>query len=170
MWVLLATWIVGDDGLELGEGDRWTTVLEVSLDGAEPVDSGSPLTFELADDPLSIAGPNYFIVARVLSDEISGPFLDAGGIAMTPSALVRWPLGTVLAFKSELRGGWYPFIPAPAHLTFDGEVRRLFIRQWDAVPDGAPNSYRPDRDSLRTRPIQRIQTWETSGDWTARTR
>jgi hypothetical protein len=161
MWVQLASWIVGDDGLELGEGDCWTTVLEVSLDGAEAVESGSPLRFELGDDPFSVAGPNYDIVAKVLSDEISGSFLDAGGITLTPSALVGWPLGTVLAFKSELRGGWYPFVPAPAHLMFDGEIRRLFIRQRTAVPDGDPNSFRPDPETVRFVPIQRIQTWET---------
>jgi hypothetical protein len=164
MWVQLATWIVGDDGLELGEGDRWTTVLEVSLDGAEVVDSEDfPLRLELAHEPFSVAGANYDIVARVRSDEISGSFLDAGGTTLTPSALVGWPVGTVLAFKSELRGGWYPYVPPPDHLTFDGEVRRVFIRQWDAVPDGAPNSYRPDRETVRFRPIQRIQVWETFG-------
>lgn len=164
MWVLLATWIVGDDGLELGEGDRWTTVLEVSLDGAEAVDADPPLRFELADNPFSVAGPNYDIVARVRSDEISGLFLDAGGITLTPSALVRWPLGTVLAFKSELRGGWYPLTPPPVHLIFDGEVRRLFVRQRTAVPDGAPDSFRPDPETVRFHPIQRIQMWETARD------
>jgi hypothetical protein len=163
MWVLLANWIVGDDGLEIGKGDRWSTVLEVSLDGAEVVDPSAPLRFELTD-PFSVAGPKYDIVARVLSNEISGLFLDAGGVTLTPSALVQWPLGTVLAFKSELRGGWYPTIPPPAHLIFEGEVRQLFIRQRTAVPDGDPNSFRPDPKTVRFDPIQRIQTWETFRD------
>lgn len=162
MWVVLAKWIVGDDGLELGEGDRWSTVLEVSLDDAEAVDSGSPLRFQLADnDPFSVAGPKYDIVARVLSDEISGSFLDTDGINLTPSALVQWPIGTVVAFKSELRGGWYPIIPPPGHLMFHGEVRQLFIRQRTAVSDSAPNSFRPDPETVRFHPIQRIQMWET---------
>ena len=163
MWVVLEPWIVGDDGLELGEGDRWRTVLEVYLGGAEVVDDSSPLSFELTGDPLSIAGPNYDVVARVLSSE-QGHYLDAAGVTLTPSALVQWRDDTVLTFQSELRGGWYPVIPPPDHLIFDGEVSRLFIREWDAVPDGTPNSYRRDPQTLRTRPIQRIQTWETVGD------
>ena len=163
MWVLLSTWIVGDEGIELGEGDRWMTVLEVSLDGAEAVDSHSPLRFELVGDPLSVAGPSYDIVARVQSNETSGSFLDAGEVTLTPSALVQWPSGTVLAFKSELQGGWYPFIPPPKHLIVDGEVRQLFIREWDAVSDGAPDNYCPDPESLRVRSIRRMETWEISG-------
>ena len=82
---------------------------------------------------------------------------------MTPGAFVHWPSGTVLAFKSELRGGWYPFVPPPEHLIFDGQVRQLFIREWDAVPEGATNSYRPDPETLRVRSIQRMEMWETSG-------
>jgi hypothetical protein len=163
MWVLLATWIVGDDGIELAKGERWKTVLEVSLGDAQVVDSDSPLRFELIGDPLAVAGPTYGIVAKVLREETSGSFLDAGGVTLTPSALVRWPSGTVLAFKSELRGGWYPMIPPPEHLIFDGEVRQLFIREWDAVLDGAPNSYRLQPETLRVRSIQRMETWETSG-------
>jgi hypothetical protein len=164
MWVQLATWIVGDDGLELGEGDRWRTVLEVSLGDAEVVDADSPLGFELVGDPLSVVGASYNILARVHSAETTGSFLDAGGVTLTPNTLVGWSAGAVLAFRSELRGGWYPFAPPPDHLIFEGEVRRLFIRQWDAVPDGASNSWRADPQTLRTHAIQRIQMWETAND------
>lgn len=160
MWVVLASWIVGDDGLELGEGDPWTTVLEVSLDGAKAVESG-PLRCQLGDDPFSAAGPHYDIVAEVRSDEVCGSFLDAGGINLTPSAEVGWPQGTLLAFKSELRGGWYPLIPPPAHLMFAGEIRRMFVRQQSAALDGSPSSFRPYREAVRFLAIQQIQTWET---------
>jgi hypothetical protein len=162
MWILLATWIVGDDGLELGEGDRWSTVLEVSPHDAEVVSPHSPQRFELVGDPLSVAGPRYDIVARVRSDEASGSFLDAGEVYLTAS--VHWPPDTVLSLKTELQGGWYPAIPPPDHLIFDGEIQRLFIRQRTAVSDGAPNSYRPDLATARFRQIERIQMWEAARD------
>jgi len=39
-------------------------------------------------------------------------------------------------------------------------VRQIYLRQWDVVPDSELNSYRPDPDSVRIRPIERMQIWE----------
>lgn len=162
MWVVLASWIVEDDGIELGEGDRWATVLEVELESAVEADSLIPLGFQLVGDPLSVEGYEYDVIAKVLYNETSGHFLDAGGVILTPHALVTWPIGTVLAFRSALRGGWYPIIPPPVHLIFDAEVRQLFIMEWDLVLDSEPNSYRRDPGSLRFRPIRRMEMWENA--------
>ncbi len=32
------------------------------------------------------------------------------------------------------------------------------------MPDGAPDSFRPDPETVRFHPIQRIQMWETARD------
>jgi hypothetical protein len=162
MWIVLQSWIVGDDGLELGEGDRWSTVLEANLDGVEVMSPDSPQRFELVGDPLTVLGPRYDVVATVRSNDQSGSFLEAGAVNL--AAYVPWPTGTVLSFKSELQGGWYPFIPPPSHLNFNGEIRRLFIRERWAVWDGTPNAYRPDPNTARFRRIERIEMWETAGD------
>jgi hypothetical protein len=163
MWTVLRDWVVGDLGIELSAGEPWSTVLEVSTADAEPLPSEGPFRCEIANDPLSIAGPVYDIVARLDRDENSESFLDADGIILTPQVFTPWPSGTVLAFQSELSVGFDLRDPAPEHLVHNFTVQQLFIREWDAVSDGAPRSYRRDPQTLRIRPIQRMQMWELSG-------
>jgi hypothetical protein len=160
VWVRLASWIVGDSGLDIAVGGDWETVLEVSLSGAGPVDPSTPLGLTPIYDPLSIAGPVYEIVARIAEDETSGLHLDAGVAILVPSAYNEWPSGTVLTFRSELAGGRYPLIPPPKLLLRNGSVRQIFLRSWLAVPDNDPNSYRSDLSSLQVRPIDRISAMD----------
>jgi len=67
-------------GFELGEGDRWRTVLEVSLHGAEVVDPHSALRYELVGSPLSVEGPSYETSWQECSQTNSASLLDAGGV------------------------------------------------------------------------------------------
>ncbi len=164
MWAELASWIAQDDGLELTVGDRWKTKLSVSLDGAKELDESAPLGFHLLHEPRSIEGPRYQISARIRQDADFGVILDAGPVLMEPSSFTGWPDGVVLGFESPLFAGPGLDLRSEHPVSREWRVRRINLRQWDAVPDIEPNSYRPDPDSVRIRQIERMQIWEDEKD------
>jgi hypothetical protein len=160
MWVQHSTWIVQDEGLELAVGDTWSTRLEVSLADAVEVEDSAPTGITLADPAMTVGGPTYDIVARMLGDQLARRYLQAGTYTMAPLGVSNWPIYTVMKFSSEIhaRPCWISEPPDP--LSQSWEVRQIFIRQWDAVPDDRPNSFRADRSSVRFRAIERMRMWE----------
>lgn len=161
MWVQHAIWIVQDDGVEVGVGDRWETRIEVSLSDAQTVADSAPSGIDLISEPLSVQGPRYSIVGRVLEeDEHHGTRLDVGDLLVAPTSYQTWPVGTVLSFQSELYAQPSMTTEPPDPLIRSWMVRQLFVRWWKAVPDDEPNSYRPDFASVRFRPIDRMRMWE----------
>jgi hypothetical protein len=160
MWVQVSTWIVQDDYVELGVGDRWKTVLDTSPpDNAEEMDPSTPLGLSLATEPLSIVGPVYDIVGEITEDKTAGNYLDTGSAILIPRSFRQWSPGTVLRYRSELRGGWNEMINPADVLLFSGVLRQLYVRWWKAVPHDEPNSYRADPDTVRFRPIERMSPW-----------
>jgi hypothetical protein len=159
VWIQLSNWIAGDDGLDLGVGDPWSTVLDAYSEGAEVVDSSTPLGLDLADELPFSAGPTYDIVGRTFEDESAGTCLDTGSAILTPHGYHDWPLGIVLKMRSELRGGWYPTIPPPDVLLYSGTIRQVLVRWWKAVSTGEPHSYRADPDTVQFRPIDRMNSF-----------
>lgn len=83
MWVQVSTWIVQDEYQELGVGDPWSTVPYVGTDEAEEVDPSTPLSLNLASDPLSVVGPVYDIVGRHMDDESVGHIADLSAFSTT---------------------------------------------------------------------------------------
>jgi len=164
MWVQVSTWVVQDDYRELGVGDPGKTVLDACLpDDVEEVDSSTPLSLILADEPLFNIGPAYDIVGRMVEDEAVGDYLDTGSAQLIPRrsrSWRQWPSRTVLRFRSELSGGWYEADPTPDILLFSGVIRRLLVRWSQAVPGDYPNSYRADPSTVRFRSIERMSPWE----------
>ncbi len=120
MWVWHSIWMVQDDGIELGIGDTWETKLDIYPEGAREVDPETPLALDLVGDPLSVEGPRYEIVARVVEYKRIGIYLDTGAVKIEPQHLFafrgihedpdeleprRTLAGTVLSFQSELQAG-----------------------------------------------------------------
>jgi hypothetical protein len=156
-------WIVQDDGVELGVGDRWQTRLEVSLTTAEEVAPGVAPTIRLSGDALSVEGPTYDIVARVEHDETIGGFLDTGAFQVAPDSYNTWPVGSVLRIRSELSARPCPFSEPPDPLIREWTVERIFVRRWGAAADSDPNSFRRDLADVRFQPIERMSMWGDEG-------
>jgi hypothetical protein len=154
-------WIVQDDGVEVGVGDRWDTRIEVSLADARTVSDPVPVGLELIGQPLSVGGPRYRMVGRVLEDdEHHGARLDVGALVVAPTSYEARPAGTLLTLQSELYAQPSRMNAPPDPLIRRWTVRQIFVRWWNAVPDDRPRSYRPDPVSVRFRPIDRMRRWE----------
>lgn len=157
MWAQLSTWRVQDGQFpELAVGDIWNTRFEVFLDSVEEVASSTPLGIAMIGDPLTPVGPLYEIVGRVLEDEV-GISLDAGDLDVAPTPYSTWPAGTVLRIRSELCGSEALDNEPPDPLIRGWRIRQLFIRYAKAVPDGDPNSWRPDWTDVRFRAVDRMR-------------
>jgi len=164
MWVELATWIAQDDRLELTVGDHWTTKLSVSLDRAEEVEASAPLGIHLLAEPPSLDGPRYEVTVRVKRDPDFGVILDAGSLLLDSSSFTTWPDAVVLRLESPLLAGPGLDLRSDHPAWREWRVRQIHLRQWDLVPDSEPNSYRPDPNSVRIRPIERMQIWQDEKD------
>src|SRR5579863_8238230 len=97
---------------------------------------------------------------RVVEDDAAGTSLDAGDLVVAPTAYSTWPAGTVLRIQSELRGSEALESEPPDPLIRGWRVRQLFIRYTKAVPDGDPNSWRPDWTDVRFREVDRMKMWD----------
>ncbi len=161
MWVQNSIWIVQDGGVEVGVGDLWDTRIEVSLADAREVPNSTPLGLDLVGEPLSVEGPRYSIVARVLDeDDNHGTRLDVGSLVVGPVSYETWSVGAVLSLQSRLYAQPSLTLEPPDPLIRSYTVRQLFVRQWTAVPDDEPNSWRPNLASVQFRPIDRMRMWE----------
>lgn len=156
MWVRLSTWMVSDEGLDVGLGDTWESILDLVDTNAEEVDQSTPLALHFVGDPFLIAGPVYDIVARRDDDH-----LDCGKAILGPVGGYRpWSPGAVLRFRSELKVGWSETTSPPDVLLYASTVRQLYVRWWRAVPVvGERDTYERDPDSVRSRPIGRMNPW-----------
>jgi hypothetical protein len=166
MWVQLSSWVVQDDGIDLAVGDLWTTQLAVSLERAEELEDSAILGFQLLNEPRSIEGPRYHVVARVTEDEDFGTILDVGQVPMNPTAFTAWSDGAVLKVESQIVAGQFLDARSEHPAWREWRVSQIHLRQWDVVADADPNSYRPDPATVRFREIERIQMWEDEKDRT----
>ena len=164
MWAELEMWRVQDGQFpELAVGDTWATRLEVILDHPEEVASSTELGIRLVHDPLTPPGPRYEIVARVDVDATHGAFLDAGELVVALDGQTDWPSGTTLRFTSGLIGSEALFSDPPDPILRRWRVLRLFVTSTRLVPDGDPNSWRPDRSDVRFEEVDRMRAWEKEG-------
>lgn len=169
-----------DLGIELEVGTTWKSKLDPYPKRAREVDPATPLGLDLISEPLTVAGPVYEIVARMVEHERTGGYLDAGLIKLQPqhqfayrgldedrddSAPRSAPVGTVLSFLSEVEAGPGYFFDDSDPSVGTWLIRQLYIRQWSVVSAGDPNSYRRDPTTVRFRPIQRMQMWDDERDF-----
>jgi hypothetical protein len=172
MWVWVSGISAQDLGIELAVSTIWQTKLDPCPEQAREVDPATPLALDLIADPLSVLGPVYEVVARVVDHERTGRYLDTGLVKLESQHLFAYqglsedrdnsdprPLlvGTVLSFRSAIEAGPGYFFDASDPSVGDWEVRQIYVRKWSLVPDGSPNSFRRDPSTLRLRPIQRMQ-------------
>jgi hypothetical protein len=160
MWVNLAMWVAQDEGMDLSVGDTWRTKLDLDMEDRREAQPSAVLGITLTGNPLTIEGPSYEIVGRVVVHPEIGRYLDAGDLKLAPQYYFSEPIGATLKIQSELRAG-PGLVDYPSDPTMRiWEIKHIFIRQWPAVPDGEVNSFRPDRSSVRFRPTEKMQIWE----------
>jgi hypothetical protein len=146
--------------MDLSVGDVWRTKLDLELRDRREAPPLAVLGITLTGNPLTVDGPSYEIVGRVVEDPEIGRFLDAGEIKLAPQHYFTDPVGATLRIQSELRAGpgLFDYPSDPTMRTW--EIRQMYIRQWSAVPDDDVNSFRPDYSSVRFRPIETMQIWD----------
>jgi hypothetical protein len=68
------------------------------------VDPETPLALDLVGELLSVEGPLYDIVARVIEHQQLGEYLDPGAVKIQPQHYFDSPAGTVVTCQSGASG------------------------------------------------------------------